>query len=332
MANNSITVPVKVEDYLDEDPALRGQNYVCLSFISPEDILKKKDTYFFELFLQEFSKDMNEFFTNMGEKYPDDSDSFRTIKERYQCVFNTDSIVEEYQYFVNSKSAELEKLYFEKNNFQTSIRGIKVRGTFDTLREAEIRAQVLKRLDDKFHVYVAQVGCWCPWSPNPDDIQDQEYAETQLNTLMKNYKENQVKKDIFYEERKKELQILKIKEKLEEKDTWVQKTEENVIVEEVIDVPEDVSVKTTPVDVPVSIDNEVSTETPVSIDNEVSTEAEYISIDIPNDQDKIEEKEIEQEIETMVSMALETSVLEEQKSFETSRSIYCEEMKTIFHQ
>jgi hypothetical protein len=35
-------------------------------------------------------------------------------------------------------------------------------------------------MDNKFNVYV-QGGCWCPWSPNPDDITDQEYAETNLN-------------------------------------------------------------------------------------------------------------------------------------------------------
>ena len=54
------TVSVKEEDYLDQDPPLRGQNFVCMSFLSPEEILKKKEVYFFEQFLSEFSKDMNE--------------------------------------------------------------------------------------------------------------------------------------------------------------------------------------------------------------------------------------------------------------------------------
>lgn len=36
------TISVKQEDFLDNDPPLRGQNYVCMSFISPEDIIKKK--------------------------------------------------------------------------------------------------------------------------------------------------------------------------------------------------------------------------------------------------------------------------------------------------
>jgi hypothetical protein len=80
---------------------------------------------------------------------------------------------------------------------------------------------VLKKLDGKFHVYVAEVGCWCPWSPNPEDVQEQEFAETQLNTMMKHYKDNQVKKDIYYEERKRELQFMKVKKELDEEDTWM---------------------------------------------------------------------------------------------------------------
>jgi len=224
------TVSVKEEDYLDQDPPLRGQNFVCMSFLSPEEILKKKEVYFFEQFLSEFSKDMNEFFDKLSNKYSDEVDVLKMIKDRYSYVFNSDNIQDEYLNFVNSRSSELESLFHEKVDFQTSIRGIKIRGVFDTMKEAEIRSQVLKRMDDKFNVYVAQVGCWCPWSPNPDDITDQEYAETQLNTLMKNYKENQTKKDIFFEERKRDLQFLKTKEKLEEKDNWI-KNKENEVIE-----------------------------------------------------------------------------------------------------
>lgn len=227
-------VSVKEEDFLDQDPQLRGQNYVCLSFLSPEEVLKKKETFFFEQFLKSFSMDMNDFFSKMMDKYKDEVDLLTTIKERYRYIFDVDKIQDEYQYFLNNEGATLDAEFHERNSFQTSIRGIKVRGVFDTLREAEVRAQVLKRLDDKFHVYVAQVGCWCPWSPNPDDIADQEYAETHLNTLMKNYKENQEKKDVFFEERKRDLQFLKTKSKLEEEDAWSKKVKDNETTNEVV--------------------------------------------------------------------------------------------------
>ena len=66
-------------------------------------------------------------------------------------------------------------------------------------------AEVLRRSGDtRFDIFVGQVGVWCPWSPNPEDMQEQEYAETQLNTLMKEYKQNMNLRDEFYEMRKRE--------------------------------------------------------------------------------------------------------------------------------
>lgn len=222
----------KEVDFLDQDPPLRGQNYVCLSFVSPEDALKRKEAFFFEKFIGSFSSCMSEFFDKLAEKYPDDVDSLNTIKERYSFVFEPSKLQDEYNFFVNHNENSLNEDFYKLNNFQTSIRGIKVRGVFDTLKEAEIRAQVLKKIDDKFHVYVAEMGCWCPWSPNPDDIQNQEYAETHLNTLMKHYKNNQEKRDYFYQERKKEMQVANIQKKLDTEDPWTQKT-----AQEAPDVP-----------------------------------------------------------------------------------------------
>ena len=85
------------------------------------------------------------------------------------------------------------------------MRGIKIRGVFDTIEEAKNRSEFLKKIDNKFDIFIAQVGCWCPWSPNPNDLQNQEYAETQLNTLMKQYKDNMDSKDELFEQRKTNL-------------------------------------------------------------------------------------------------------------------------------
>ena len=30
------------KDFLETDPCIRGQNYVCVSFVSPEQVLKNK--------------------------------------------------------------------------------------------------------------------------------------------------------------------------------------------------------------------------------------------------------------------------------------------------
>ena len=54
-----------------------------------------------------------------------------------------------------------------------------------------MRSEFLKKQDKNHNIFIGQVDIWCPWSPNPDDLSNQEYSETQLNTLMKEYKKNQ---------------------------------------------------------------------------------------------------------------------------------------------
>ena len=204
MASPHLT-PTSEQDYLDQDPPIRGQKYVCMSFISPEEVIEKKDAYFFSQYISSFSKEIQELWGSMLEVHKENAeltDGLRSIRNRYEHLFNIDVINYEYDNFLKTDGERLETEYLEKNDFQTTIRGLKVRGSYETLREAQIRAQVLKRLDDKFNVFIAEVGCWCPWSPNPEEIQDQEYAETQLNTLMKSYHENQHAKDQFYAQRK----------------------------------------------------------------------------------------------------------------------------------
>lgn len=228
------TVSVKDMDYLDQDPHIRGQKYVCLSFISPEDVIKNKEAYFFSKFLASFSKDLGEFFENTSAKFSENKeilDMLHLIKERYDYLFNDSSLDTEYKYFKQQNSESLEGEYYEKNNFQTSIRGLKVRGSYESIPEAKVRAEQIKKFDKNFDVYIAEVGCWCPWSPYTEEIKDQEYAETQLNTLMKKYKENQAVKDELYMQRQADL-INKIKE-------TTNAVEEQASVSIVDDIPQD---------------------------------------------------------------------------------------------
>ena len=53
----------KYIDLLEEDKALSGQKFTCVSFISPENILKQKKEFFFEEFLKHFD------FTKSVEKF-----------------------------------------------------------------------------------------------------------------------------------------------------------------------------------------------------------------------------------------------------------------------
>jgi hypothetical protein len=202
---NSTLVSTKEVDYLDEDKPIRGQNFVLLSFLSPEDVIVNKEAYIFTKFIEKFSDDMKKLLEGIKEKNPEQKDMIDTIADNHSYIFEPKEMNEQLTFYKSVHNDELEANYHRDNNFVTSMRGIKVRGTFDTIEEAKVRSEFLKKIDNKFNIYIAQVGCWCPWSPNPESLDNQEYSETQLNTLMKEYKKNMDNRDIVFENRKQTL-------------------------------------------------------------------------------------------------------------------------------
>lgn len=223
MANKLETgnvITTKEVDYLEQDESIRNQNYVCLSFISPEDVLKKKEHFFFEKYVSAFVKKNQEFTDVLHNLFPDKKDEIRILKDNFEYLFDEGKIHDNFKHFVQDNESVVEKEFYEKNAFQTCIRGIKVRGTYDTLEEAKARSERLRKHDgNKFSIYVAQVGCWCPWSPNPDSIADQEFAESALNTLMARYKENQDNKDIHFKERQAHMKEVIVENEQTRKET-----------------------------------------------------------------------------------------------------------------
>jgi hypothetical protein len=219
-SQNDILVDTKTYDYLEEDPEIRGQKYVCLSFISPEEVIRDKHVYYFKEFLSFLGSDIMQLLNNLSIKFSEDEhvlDMIKGLLDRYDYLGGSpDAIYEQFESFKKQNSDALEQKYNEANKFQTSIRGIKVRGCYESLPEAQNRAKKIQQFDKNFNVYVAQVGCWCPWDPNPDNL-DSEFADTQLNTLMKSYMENQAVKSANFEERKNKLMDkVKIVEEVDE--------------------------------------------------------------------------------------------------------------------
>ena len=225
------------EDFLDEDPEIASQKYVLLSFISPEKVLQTKDKFFFERFIKDyeiqyklktleqflgntvlqFNRKLDEAADNLLKSSADSAliDSIRAeriqvdgIMEQFQEFVRKNkkeigrvSIDEDYKDFLFRHEAKLDEEFFEKNGSQTTMRGLKVRGVYATTKEAEVRAKKLVRSDPIHNILVGEVGKWLPWDPSPNAIQEQEYAEEQLNSLMKSYKQNEENVDNFYKEK-----------------------------------------------------------------------------------------------------------------------------------
>jgi hypothetical protein len=94
----------------------------------------------------------------------------------------------------------------DKEN-KTSMSGIKIRGAFETYDQACEHAKRVQSVDPYFNVFVGDMGRWLPFDPNPDSqaVKDSEYANEQLNNMMKGYMENQEKAKIYHEQRKNEM-------------------------------------------------------------------------------------------------------------------------------
>ena len=67
MSSNQNNSEVK-EDFLEVDPKIPGQNYVCLSFVSPEKFLKQKENYFMCKFMENFFNTDDLLTTEVREK------------------------------------------------------------------------------------------------------------------------------------------------------------------------------------------------------------------------------------------------------------------------
>ena len=79
----------------------------------------------------------------------------------------------------------------ESYSVDNNILGLKIRGGFSNLNDAKAQAKRLNELDPYHHVYVVDGGKWCAFimkeSDNNNFVEQTEYANDQLNDMMKKY-------------------------------------------------------------------------------------------------------------------------------------------------
>jgi hypothetical protein len=210
-----------VIDYLEEDPEIPTQRYCIISFISPEKVIKQKTEFMNEKFVEWLEYDwkidgMNNFVGFLAKKYNlkvddlfKDLEDFRKVHN--EAIRKTD-IHEKHEVFLLKNEKDLESQFSEKVEFRTNVRGVKVRRVFANLEECQTFARVMQKRYPNDNLYIGKVGAWLPWDPSEHMMPEVEYAEKELNELMRKYKENEVNRDIFFEEEKAE----KIKQQREE--------------------------------------------------------------------------------------------------------------------
>ena len=208
-----VELPVKDEDgvvdYLDEDPELPNQRYVIVSFISPEKVIAKKQDYFFEKFIQWIDYDwkvkgLEHLADYLAKKYSikiyDIMKVIHDFEKTHRDEIKKTDVPEQYQVFLLKHEKEVQESFDRENNFQCNIRGVKVRRAFPSYEEAQLWCKVLQRKYPKDNLMIGRMGCWLPWEPSEHLMENVEYANSQLNEIMRKYKENEANRELFFAE------------------------------------------------------------------------------------------------------------------------------------
>lgn len=213
----------KYVDLLEEDKPIAGQKFACVSFVSPENILKQKQMFLFEQFLKkwEMAKSMEKFvqFLNYisfkySMSFDDITEDFKEFVKEEKETLSKSSMSDEYKTFIDNNEEELEKQFGIDHQFQTSTRGLKIRGVFPTLEEAELRCKMLREMDANHDVYVGPVGLWMPWEPEAYKTGRVEYMEDELNQLMHEKTKNDTNAKVAFDQRLKETKQQAIEENI----------------------------------------------------------------------------------------------------------------------
>jgi hypothetical protein len=203
----------KNPDYVDlceEDPTIPSQKFVCISFISPEKVLKQREQYLFEKFVQqwEFSKSIEkfgEFLNFIAFKYKlklddimEDMKEYVTEEKNHLKSF---SVTDDFKNFMDKNEDRITEEFNKNNEFQTSVRGIKIRGAYSSQAEAELRAKKLRESDPHHDIFVGPVGVWMPWDPDAYKTGRVEFMEEELNQLHQEKVKNEEKAKQEFDQR-----------------------------------------------------------------------------------------------------------------------------------
>ena len=100
----------KYVDLLDEDTPIAGQKFGCISFVSPERIIKQREIFYFEEFVKQWS------FIAAGRAF-ESYLHFLTIK--YNIPFA--DLIDDYNQFVVDEESELRNALNVSDDYKTFV-------------------------------------------------------------------------------------------------------------------------------------------------------------------------------------------------------------------
>lgn len=168
-------------DYLSSDPVDPDQRFVLMSTVYPKNKIEERELFIVKEFLKKICEQLG-------------IDKEKAMK-----------LMDDFEAFKEQNGKQLNTIFTDNNEAATNIFGLKVRKAFASLSEAKAFAKDLQKRDPHFNIFLAEVGKWLPMCPDTETfIKNEEYLESELNDLMKGYKENMKMKDEVYENEKRE--------------------------------------------------------------------------------------------------------------------------------
>ncbi len=214
----------KYIDLCDEDAPIAGQKFACMSFISPEKIIKKREVFLFEQFVKQwdFAKYMGksvDFLNFIAFKYnlkvDDVIADFNDFVKEEGANLKDGNLDDDFKTFMDKNEDTLNAQFQKANGFQTSVRGIKLRGVYPSQEEAEMRCKKVREIDPNHDIFVGPVGMWIPWDPDAYKTGRVEFMEEELNQLHSEKIKNEAKAKEEFDRRIKETKQKAIKENIE---------------------------------------------------------------------------------------------------------------------
>ncbi len=214
----------KENSTLIDDPIIPSQQYVCVSFITPSKILKRREMYLFEQFVKQwdFTKSvekMIEFLQFVSYKYKVNVENiltdFTEFAEDQKELLHSTPIDNDYKNFLDKNEERLNAKFDSENSFQTSVQGIKIRGSYSTYEEASERGKWLRQNVEPNHdIAVGKVGCWMPWDPDAYRIGKIDFLQDDLNKLYDEKLKNEASAKQEFEQRIKDTKMKAIEENM----------------------------------------------------------------------------------------------------------------------
>lgn len=203
----------KYVDLLDEDKAVAGQKFCCVSFISPEKILADKNLFYFQNYVKQWDmakslEKYTHFMSFLAYKFNLNFDDLNKnlqdfCLEEKNTLFNT-TLEDDFKTYLDANEERLDEQFNTEHNFKTNTRGIKVRGSYPSQKEAELRCKMLREVDPNHDVYVGPVGMWMPFHPEAYKTGRVDYLEDELNQLMNEKQKNEKTAKQEFEKRVRE--------------------------------------------------------------------------------------------------------------------------------